>query len=126
MRKSELPFTGNGTEPVQALVRIEALPDEPLAAAARFYAQDVPLIERALNAGDGSLAIVLPPAAKGHRGWIREAIASLARASAPIRVNGVMGGDGACTDNVLAWLETADGVTGQLLAVDSQTGGIAS
>jgi hypothetical protein len=45
-------------------------------------------------------------------------VQDLARAAAPARVNGIVGEDEAAIAETLAFLETAPGVTGQLLAVE--------
>jgi hypothetical protein len=44
-------------------------------------------------------------------------VQDLARAATPARVNGIVGEDDAAIAEVLAYLEDASGVTGQLLAV---------
>jgi len=107
-----------------ALIRVEGLPasgpSEPLAAAADFYARVALLVEQA---GDESLTLLFPPADHTHRGWREQAVASLARALAPRRVNGIVGTDQATIDATLAFLDTAQGVTGQLLPLDSQGAG---
>ena len=126
MKRSESPCIGSGADAVHAVIRIEALPAAPLAAAARFYASDLPAIEGTFAAAPASLVIVFPPLHLGHRGWIREVVATLARAHAPVRVNGVLAGLAATTPAILACLETAPGVTGQLFVADGQYGESAS
>ena len=48
----------------------------------------------------------------------RAGVQALARELAPKRVNGVIGDGLDATDEVTDWLAQADGVTGQLLAVE--------
>ncbi len=45
----------------------------------------------------------------------------LAREAAPKRVNGIAGDDNEAIAAALAWLASAPGVTGQLLAVDGKS-----
>ncbi len=99
-----------------ALIRVEGLPASPLEAAARFYAMVAPQV-----AQDGAAVITLlfPCADHTHRGWREAAVASLARALAPRRINGIVGDDGAAIAATLAYLEGAEAMTGQLLPLDS-------
>lgn len=97
---------------------------EPLAAAARFHAEFLPAIRRALTAlGEGdSLVLRFDHAEdKPHR-WRREAVAALAREYAPVRVNAVVPAarhaDKAAFGQAESFLHTNAGVTGQLLVVD--------
>ena len=110
----------------QIALQISCLPEDPLEAAARFYAEEVPLVPKLLEqevavTGDAvdALTIVFPVSGRLHEGWQLAAVQSLAREFAPVRVNGLTGGD---ADAVLAtteWLADAPGVTGQLLDVRS-------
>lgn len=102
-----------------AVVRVEGLPDDPLGAAAHFHAQIVP----ALAGLAGSAVLVFPPAAHDHLDWRRAAVASLARAMAPVRINGVASADEAAIAAALRYLEQAGGVTGQLLTLDGEGAG---
>lgn len=126
MRKSVSRFTGNGADAVQAVIRIAALPSDPLAAAGRFYEQDLPQVESAFGNGVKAVAIIFPSLGKVHRGWMREAVAALARAMAPVRVNAVIAHESSATDTLVAWLGSASGVTGQIFVVDGQQGEIES
>jgi hypothetical protein len=65
---------------------------------------------------------VFPSAPYDHRGWRLAAVQDLAREAAPIRVNGVAGDDDAAIAAALHWLAAAPGITGQLLAVDGNSG----
>lgn len=101
----------------QAVVRMGALPAEPQAAAAAFYA-DPPAIPDA-----GDLVLVFPPAGAAHRDWRQAALRDLARAAAPAaRVNAVIDGDEAALAQVLAYLADAPGVTGQIFELDGNAG----
>jgi len=101
---------------MQAVLRVEGLPDGALDAAAAFHAQWLSRAREALAASD-ALALVLPAAAYDHRGWRLAAVQDLAREAAPKRVNAVAGDDERVAAT-LEWLAQAPGVTGQLLAVD--------
>lgn len=101
------------------LVRIKGLPDDPLAASARFHAQDLP----ALVPVSSDLLLVFPAADHTHRGWRLAAVQSLARAAAPHRVNAVAGGDAAAIATAEAYLAAAPGVTGHLLALGDGSDG---
>ena len=87
------------------------LPEAAGAAAARFYERDRPAIA-ALP--DATVTLVFAPAPYDHRGWRKAAIADLARAHAPRRINGVAG-EGAAVGEALAYLAGAEAVTGQYL-----------
>jgi hypothetical protein len=104
-----------------ALIRVEDLPEAgPLAAAAEFYSRVAPLVEAA---SDAALVLLFPPADHTHRGWRAAAVASLARAAAPRRINAIVSGDATEIAAALAYLEAAPGVTGQLLTLDSHGAG---
>ena len=92
-----------------AVQRIDGLPDDPLAAAAAFYA--------ALNpprSGE-DLVLVFPPADHTHRAWRLAAVQGLARELAPRRVNALASRDEVAIAASLAYLESAEGLTGQYL-----------
>jgi len=59
--------------------------------------------------------LIFDPAPYDHRGWRLAAVQDLARAAAPTRVNGIVGGDETAIEDMLAYLRHAPGVTGQLL-----------
>jgi hypothetical protein len=103
-------------------LRVGALPGEPLAAAARFHAEDMPRALAALAQG-GDLVLVFAPADHTHRDWRLAAVRGLARAHAPARVNAVAGDDEAALAAACAYLERAPGVTGQLLPTDGTGAG---
>ena len=98
-----------------AVWRVEGLPGEPLAAAGRFYAAVLPAVVAAL---DQDIVLVFPLADYTHRGWRLAAVQQLARDHAPLRVNALASDDERAIAAALAFLETADGVTGQYLPLD--------
>jgi len=106
-----------------ALLRVEELPGEPLAAAAEFHARMLPQIRMELGEGPDHLALVFAPAGHAHRGWRLAAVQALAREYAPLRVNGIESGEEPATAAAAAWLAGANGVTGQLLALDGKGAG---
>ena len=103
-----------------ALVRVGALPDEALAAAAEFHAWVLPAMA---EEADGDLILVFPPADFTHRAWRLAAVQALARQHAPIRVNAVASDDEVAIAAACAYLDTAEGVTGQYLPLDGAGAG---
>ena len=101
--------------------RVEGLPHGPAAAAAHFYARELPAVEAAL---DEDLVLIFPPAGYEHRGWRLAAVQDLARARAPLRVNAVAGEDVSAIAAAVAYLDLAQGVTGQYLPLDGQGAGV--
>jgi hypothetical protein len=106
-----------------ALIRVEDLPEEPLAAAARFHDHVLPRIRAELEAGADHLTLVFTAAGHGHRGWRLASVQELAREYAPVRVNGIESSEEAATTAAHAFLSGANGVTGQLLALDGNGAG---
>lgn len=102
------------------LYRVGPLAADPLAAAAAFYADHLPL----LDDGGAVLSVLFDPAAHGHHEWRAAAIAGLARTQAPRRVNGIVSDDPAAIAAALAYLEAGQGITGQLLQLDSHGAGV--
>jgi len=107
------------------LFRVGPLPEGALQAAAAFHAEVLQEILDLLDSPPSGedLIILFPPAPSDHRGWRVALVQDLARAAAPARVNAVVGEDGQSLDATLAWLDAAPGVTGQLLALDGNSGG---
>ena len=99
--------------------RIEALPADPLGAAAAFHAHHV----AELRAVADDLLIVFAPADHSHRGWRLAAVQELARAAAPRRVNAVAADSPAAIASATSYLAAATGVTGQLLTLDDASAG---
>lgn len=97
------------------VIRVEGLPEAPLAASAWFHATILPDIEKE---GAPVITLVLPAADHTHRAWRTAVLAALARALAPARINAVAGGDDAAQARALAFIENAPGLTGQLLPLD--------
>ncbi|MDE1916472.1 MAG: hypothetical protein KGJ57_09540 [Sphingomonadales bacterium] len=102
------------------MIRLDGLPEAPLAAAAHFHALVVPVLE-AENAP--VVTLVLPEADHTHRAWRAAALGALARALAPARINAVAGGGPQAQARAIAFVEGAPGLTGQLLALDGGAGG---
>lgn len=100
------------------LVRVEGLPDDPLAAAARFHAEVVPTLP-----GAGDVLLVFPPAEHPHRGWREAAIGALGRAFAPRRINAVASDNEAGIASARTYLAEAEGLTGQYLPLDDAGAG---
>ena len=97
----------------QAVVRVGALPAEPQAAAAAFYANPPAMPDA------GDMVLVFPPAGAAHKDWRLAAVRDLARAAAPgARVNAVIDGDEAALATIMAYLADAPGVTGQVFEID--------
>ncbi|MWV28527.1 Rossmann fold domain-containing protein [Aurantiacibacter rhizosphaerae] len=104
-----------------ALVRIEAraLPDAALDAAAAFHARILPEARRAAG---NDMVLLFDPADHTHETWRRAAVEELAREAAPCRVNGVVGGGADGVTSLCEYLHNAPGVTGQVFAVDGNSG----
>ncbi|MCW1430432.1 Rossmann fold domain-containing protein [Novosphingobium sp. JCM 18896] len=101
-----------------ALLRVGGLPQEPLAAAARFYGEDIDAIRQALAEVPDHLVLAFDPADYTHKAWRLAAVQQLARDHAPRRVNAVASDDEKAIAAALTYLGTADGVTGQYLPLD--------
>ena len=99
----------------QRRVPARALPAAPLDAAARFHATVMPQLR---EEGQRSIVILFDIADHTHQAWRKAAVGELAREAAPRRVNAVAGSPGASLEAVCAYLDTADGVTGHVLATD--------
>lgn len=106
-----------------ALLRVEGLPDEPLAAAAEFHARVLTNIREELGAAPDHLTLVFAPAAHGHRGWRLAAVQELAREYAPVRVNAVESDEEPAIAATKAYIAGAKGLTGQLIALDGNRAG---
>ena len=105
------------------LLRVPHLPDDPLAAAARFHADVVPQVLAALHGGADLLTLVFPPAGHSHEDWRRAIVATLARERSPARVNALAGDDEAAIAASAAYLAEAPGVTGHYLVLDPEGAG---
>ncbi len=100
------------------VLRVGGLGPEPLAAAARFYAEALPAIVAALAEVADHLVIVFEPADYTHRDWRLAAVRQLARDHAPIRLNALASEDETAITAAVTYLGTAQGVTGQYLLLD--------
>lgn len=98
---------------------ITGLPVLPSAAAAVFHGE---WMAKAAGIAE-SLTLVFPPADHTHTRWRRAAIQTLAREAAPQRINAVASEDPTAIRAALAYLESADGLTGQYLQLDSAGAG---
>lgn len=98
---------------------VTGLPDDPLVAAAQFYARIVPDD----LGGIDDLTLVFPAADHTHSAWRLAAIQSLARARVPGRINAVAGGSEAARNAAVAYLGAAPGLTGQYLPLDDTGAG---
>lgn len=108
-----------------ATLRITGLPAAPSAAAAVFHAdwlgQASALLVPSSTVED--LVLLFPPTDHTHAAWRLAAVQSLAREHAPLRINGVESDNEAGIAAALAYLAAAEGVTGQLLRLDSAGAG---
>ncbi|BDI60670.1 Rossmann fold domain-containing protein [Qipengyuania nanhaisediminis] len=103
-------------EGVQAVLAITGLPESGLDASAAFHHEHLARVEECLAQGDlAALVLALAPAGPDHDDWRRALARDLARAHKPVRVNVVAGDEGEARDAIIAFLETAPGVTGQYL-----------
>ena len=103
------------------IFRVEARADDPLAAAAAFYAGD---LKRIAGAVQDHLMLVFPPADHRHRGWRVAIVQQLARDFAPSRVNAVASDDEAAIAAAHQYLETAPAITGHYLPLDGEGAGL--
>ncbi|MEP7222728.1 MAG: Rossmann fold domain-containing protein [Novosphingobium sp.] len=106
-------------------LRVMLSADDPLGAAAEFYAQVLPIV---VADQTNDLLLIFPPADHTHRAWRLAAVQEIARSKAPLRVNAAASNDPAAIMAALAYLDGAAGVTGQYLpladvAADSQRAG---
>ncbi|MEP3049987.1 MAG: Rossmann fold domain-containing protein [Erythrobacter sp.] len=101
----------------QRALHVGTLPESPLAANARFFAQHLE-DARALISDQQvqALAIVMPVAGRDHDDWRRALARDLARDFSPIRVNVVGAEQSERCEAMLTYLMNAPGVTGQYLA----------
>ena len=109
----------------EMVLRLEGLPERPLDAAAYFLANCVQDIRRDFDtlSKPSCLTIVLETAGHEHRSWRLAAIQELAREVAPHRINAIASCSEAAVAAARAYLERAEGVTGQLLELDDTGAG---
>ena len=103
----------------QAVLEVELAGADPLAAAAVFHQVHLPRAVALVAEGCQSIVLQFDHAEEKPHRWRREAVAALARAAVPARVNGVAPASaGGCEDALkatIAFLHANEGVTGQLL-----------
>ena len=110
----------------EMVLRLEGLPERPLDAAAYFLANCVGEIRRdfeVIGSFTSCLTIVFEAAGHEHRSWRLAAIQELAREVAPHRINAIASCSEAAVAAARAYLERAEGVTGQLLELDDTGAG---
>ena len=100
---------------MQAIVRIETLPEAPLDACATFHSKYLSDAVAALEGEADEMVIVLPLAASDHDDWRRALARDLARKYAPKRANVLGGCDSEAIEGMLIYLRAAPGITGQYL-----------
>lgn len=105
-----------------ALLRVEGLADGALMAAAQFHAEILPQALEVLLGGE-DIILAFPAADHSHRAWRLAVVQQLARDAAPLRVNGLVGGNEAAIAAATTYLAQSPGVTGQLLALDGEGAG---
>jgi len=105
------------------LLHVGPLSDDALEAAADFHARLLTAVELTLTSGADPLTLIFLPASHEHRAWRLALVQGLARRFAPLRVNAVASDDAAAIGAAARWLESAGGVTGQLLALDGTGAG---
>lgn len=99
----------------QEVLQVGELPEVPLEAAAHFFETYLAQARQILADGATSLVIALPTALQDHDDWRRALARDLARAHAPARVNVVAGNNGACLADMISYLGSSPGVTGQYI-----------
>jgi hypothetical protein len=107
-------------------LELEGLPALPLDAAAWFHSncvRDIRADFRQMANFSCHLTVVFEPAGHEHRSWRLAAIQELAREVAPNRINAVVSDNEAAIAKAKAYLERAEGVTGQLLELDDTGAG---
>lgn len=101
-----------------ASFEVGPLPEAPLAAASRFYADVLPDARSVLAGRPDHLVLLFRPADHSHRSWRVAVIEELAREFAPVRVNAVAADDAAAISATVEYLARAPGLTGQYLLLD--------
>ena len=105
-----------------AIVVARNLPANPLAAAAQFYAQIVPLVRDGVKSA-GHVIVWFSPADHTHENWRLAAVQELAREAVPARINAIVddgldGADGQAAAATIKFLDEAPGITGQICQID--------
>lgn len=100
------------------LLDVMDLPLSPSAAASVFHTEWLPRAKAMLDEGAQCLTLAFPAADHTHTAWRLAAVQSLAREHAPARINAIAGGSEAAIAAAQAYLEAAEGFTGQYLPLD--------
>jgi hypothetical protein len=102
-----------------SVFNVTQLPARPLDAAATFHGDIAHSIRQDLKNADEQLdrVILFAPAGHEHAGWRIAAVQELAREAAPARVNAIVGEAADAIEQVMDYLDSAPGVTGQVLQV---------
>jgi hypothetical protein len=101
------------------------MPENPLDAAMYFHTKCIPDIRMEFETllVISHYTIVFEPDGHEHRSWRLAAIQELAREFAPGRVNAVVSKSESAIAAAQAFLERAEGITGQLLELDDSGAG---
>ncbi len=105
------------------VLRVDALPDAAVAAAAQFYRDILPKVAATFISQRLQLTLVFSGADHTHRAWRLAAIQALAREHAPMRVNAVSSDSESAIAAALSFLASAEGITGQVLELDDTGAG---
>jgi hypothetical protein len=100
------------------LLEVSDLPASPSAAASAFHTECLPRTKTLLDEGAQCLTLAFSAADHTHTAWRLAAVQSLAREHAPARINAIAGGSEAAIAAAQAFLESAEGLTGQYLPLD--------
>ena len=105
------------------VLRVGVLPQKPVEASAEFQARILPSVLAELAKAPPHLVLLFDPAGPDHHGWRLAIVQNLAREYTPVRVNGLAGSDEAAISAAIRYLDRAEGITGQLLAIDGNGAG---
>ena len=108
-------------EGAPAIIRVDALPESALEAAALFHAQWQPRVREAAAQGSEFVVVVLHPAPFDHADWRRAAARDLARAHPDHCINLVAGLDAGALGRMIDFLARSPAITGQYLPL-AETG----
>lgn len=108
---------------MDVVLEVTSLPGVPSAAAAAFHDLWLPRARTLLGDGAKCLTLAFAAADYTHSAWRLAAVQSLAREHAPARVNAIAGGSPAAIAAARAYLEAAEGLTGQYLPLDDAGAG---
>ena len=98
-----------------AIIRVDALPEPALEAAAAFHSEWAEKIRNAAAEGHEYVIVVMHPAPYDHADWRRAAARDLARAHPDHCINILAGSDGGAIGRMVQFLGHAPAITGQYL-----------